>query len=134
MKFIVTAAALLMILTVGCSTQQNSPPAPAKAGERSAAPSEIGVDELMKNVDKYSGDVTVLGVVKAMSESDGRLSLIDHEEYKRCRVVTCSLLTLPVKWSGEMPSIMDVVRMSGHVEEEGEKLVFTANSLEKTEP
>ena len=133
MKFTVTAAALLLIMTAGCSNQQNSPPAPVKAEEPSAAPSEIGVDELMKNVDKYSGDVTVLGVVKAVSDQDGRLSLIDYEEYKRCRVVTCSLLTLPVKWDGKMPSITDIVRMSGHVEEEGEKLVFAANSLEKTE-
>jgi len=133
LKFIAATAALLLIFTAGCSTQQNSSPAPVKAEEPSTASSEIGVDELMKNVDRYSGDITVLGVVKAVSDKDGRLSLIDYEEYKRCRVVTCSLLTLPVKWSGKMPSIMDVVRMSGHVEEEGEKLLFAAKSLEKTQ-
>ena len=134
MKGIVSVAALLSIMTAGCSTQQNSPPAPVKAEELSAPSSEIGVDELMKNVDKYSGEVTVMGVVKAVSDQDGRLSLIDYEEYKRCRVVTCSLLTLPVKWGGEMPSITDVVRMSGHIEEEGEKLVFAASALDKTKP
>ena len=133
MKRIITLAALLLITSVGCSSQPGASAPPAKAEEGPAVQNTVGVDELMKNIEKYSGDVTVLGVVKAVSDKEGRLSLIDYEEYKRCRVVTCSLLTLPVSWKGDMPAIMDVVLTSGRVEEEGEKLIFVANSLEKTE-
>jgi hypothetical protein len=134
LKNIIILAALLLVMPEGCSPQQSSPPPPANAGESPEAHKTVGVDELMKNVDRYSGEITVLGVVSAVSDKGGRLSLIDYEEYKRCRVVTCSLLTLPVSWKGKMPIVMDVVQARGSVEEEGEKLVFVAESLEGTEP
>ena len=90
----------------------------------------LGVDQLMKNVDKYRGSIRVEGVVSAVSAKEHMLSLIDVQEFKKCAVVTCATLTLPVRWAGSMPSIKDQVRAEGEIKENKGKLIFEAKTIE----
>jgi hypothetical protein len=73
----------------------------------------LGVQEFMKNVDRYRGQVRLEGVVSAVSPADQALSLIDIQEFKDCGVTTCAPLTLPVKWQGPWPAIRDIVQLEG---------------------
>ena len=94
-------------------------------------PDEIlGVDQLMKNVDHYKGIIRVEGVVAMMSSDKGMLALIDRGEFTKCRVVTCSTLSLPVHWKGSMPIVGDTVKIKGQVKEQKGKLIFEAQELE----
>lgn len=88
----------------------------------------VGVDQLMKNVDKYRGSISVEGVVSAVSPKDHMISLIDTQEYKKCAVVTCATLTLPVRWSGTMPSVKDQVHAKGEIKENKGKLILEAKN------
>ncbi len=103
------------------------PPAYAAESETGAT---VGVDQLMKNVDKHRGSINVEGVVSAVSSKDHMLSLIDTQEFNKCAVVTCATLTLPVRWSGTMPSIKDQVRIEGEIKENRGKLFFEAKTLQ----
>jgi len=94
----------------------------------------LGVDQLMKNANKYNGSIRVEGVVSAVSRADHMLSLIDKEEFKKCGVVTCATLTLPVRWAGSMPSVRDEVFVQGEVKENSGKLFFDASKLEAAVP
>lgn len=91
----------------------------------------LGVEDFMRNVDKYPGERKVEGVVSSIPGKDGLLTLIDTQELEKCGVVTCSSLSLPVRWEGVAPALRDVVRVSGHVEKDGEKLLFVALALEQ---
>jgi hypothetical protein len=114
-------------------------------GSRVVAPAEgvappdsskafLGVGEFMHEVDNYSGQVRLEGVVSAVAPEERRLTLIDLAELERCRVVTCAPLSLPVKWNGEMPEVRDVVLLEGKVSESAGKLFFLADSLERVDP
>lgn len=91
----------------------------------------LGVDQLMKEPEKHPGTLVVEGMVKTASKKDQSLALIDVEEYRKCRVVTCSLLALPVRWSGEMPAVLDIVRVEGAITTVNGKMLFAARKLEK---
>lgn len=91
----------------------------------------LGVDQLMKEPEKHPGALVVEGVVKTASKKDQTLALIDVEEYRKCKVVTCSLLALPVRWAGEMPAVLDIVRVEGEVATVNGKMLFAARKLEK---
>lgn len=100
----------------------------------SGSPSEsevLGVQEFMKNVDRYQGKVRVEGVVSAISPAAQALSLIDVQEFKDCGVTTCAPLTLPVRWQGPWPSVKDVVQLEGELRKSGGKLFFEAKRLQK---
>jgi hypothetical protein len=77
--------------------------------------------------------VRVEGVVSAVAATEQSLTLIDVAELKRCGVVTCAPLSLPVRWNGPMPAVPDVVRLTGEVQDHQGKLVFLASALEKVE-
>jgi len=94
----------------------------------------LGVEEFMREVDNYTGQVRLEGVVSAVAVEEQTLTLIDVAELERCGVVTCAPLSLPVHWNGEMPAVRDVVVLKGEVAESGGKLFFLANSLERIEP
>lgn len=91
----------------------------------------LGVDQLMKEPEKHLGALVVEGVVKTTSKKDQSLALVDVEEYRKCKVVTCSLLALPVRWAGEMPAVLDIVRVEGKVTTVNGKMLFAARKLEK---
>jgi hypothetical protein len=101
-----------------------------QAAPQTPAPA-LGVDQLMKEPEKHPGALVVEGVVKTSSKKDQTLALIDVEEYRKCKVVTCSLLALPVRWAGDMPAVLDIVRVEGEVTTVNGKLLFAARKLEK---
>ena len=97
------------------------------------SPSGIGVEQLMKNVDKYHGPVRVTGVVAVASQQDQKIALIDAEEFRRCGDTHCAELVLPVRWSGTMPKVKDSVLVDGEVKDEAGKMVFVASSVSPAE-
>jgi hypothetical protein len=114
--------------------QQRHPETPPGAGSRwptDEADEVLGVEAFMRNVDDHRGTVRVEGVVSAVAAADRTLTLIDVAELKRCGVVTCAPLSLPVRWNGPMPSVPDVVRLTGEVQDQHGKLIFLASTLEK---
>jgi hypothetical protein len=135
---------LLVILTFclamgmagfGFSQNQGSKSAPpVKGALASETEAVIGVDELMRHVDRYRGVLLVEGIVNFVLPKDHTLSLIDPKEFKECGVTTCASLQLPVRWGGAMPGAQDLVRVRGQVQEAAGKLIFIAQSLEKVAP
>ncbi len=122
--------ATLMISTwPGYGLAGRQPPAVEAVAAQSGI--VLGVDELMKNVDRYRGTVLLQGVVSAVSPEQQALSLIDTREFQACGVITCAPLTLPVRWTGPMPSPRDLVRLEGEVQQVSGKLIFNARALEK---
>lgn len=94
----------------------------------------IGVDVLMKDTEILKKErIRVKGVVSAVSKENKTLALIDLTEYHDCKVVTCANLTLPVSWSGKMPSKEDKVIIEGKVQRQQGKLIFVADKMEKME-
>lgn len=114
-------------------TNSGSPaqPAPPVTSRTTNAP--LGVDELMRNVDRHRGSVQVEGVVSAVSATNQSVALIDVREFQQCGLAKCAELTLPVRWTGTMPTVGQAVRVSGEVEEKKGKLAFVAKSVEKFE-
>ena len=99
-----------------------------------AAPSRqavSGVNDFMKNVDRYRGKVSLEGVVSAVVPEQQAVSLIDAKEFQACGVTTCAQLTLPVQWRGPMPAVGALVRVEGQAQKIKGKLMFVADKLEK---
>ncbi len=122
--------ALTVSITLTCNAERNGLALSSALAAEPETGGTVGVDQLMKNVDKYRGSISVEGVVSAVSPRDHMLSLIDAQEFKRCRVTTCATLTLPVRWAGTMPSVKDQVRVEGEIKENRGKLVFEAKTLQ----
>lgn len=121
--------------SVSSQTRTNSPP-PAKApltAESSKTNAVLGIENFMKNVDRYRGEVRVEGVVFAVSASKHTLGLIDVREFQTCGLKECGGLTLPVSWTGAMPAVGQAVRADGEVQKMKGKLVFVAKTVEKFE-
>jgi hypothetical protein len=103
-----------------------------QAGELAAAsPKVLGVDDFMKNVDRYRGKVSLEGVVSAVVPEQQAISLIDAKEFQACGGTTCAQLTLPVQWCGPLPVVSDLVRVEGQAQEVKGKLMFVADKVEK---
>lgn len=103
-----------------------------QAGEVAASPQKVlGVDDFMKNVDRYRGKVSLEGVVSALAPEQQTISLIDSGEFQDCGVTTCAQLTLPVQWRGPMPAVRALVRVEGQAQEVKGQLMFVADKLEK---
>jgi hypothetical protein len=122
------ALVALTILLVGTPRAEAGPATPAAPQTPVAA---LGVDLLMREPEKHPGTLVVEGVVKTASKKEQPLALIDVEEYRKCRVVTCALLALPVRWAGEMPAVLDIIRVEGEVTTVNGKMLFAARKLEK---
>lgn len=121
---------LIFPMVLICNGGRNEGVLSAAFAAESGTGKTVGVDQLMKNVEKYRGSISVEGVVSAVSAREHMLSLIDTQEFKKCRVTTCATLTLPVRWAGAMPSIKDQVRVEGEIKEHKGKLVFEAKTLQ----
>ena len=119
----VIVVAFLLVCSIGHSLQAAETSASSKA--------TLGVDEFMKNVDRYRGTVSLEGVVSAVAPEQQAISLIDSGELQACGVTTCAQLTLPVQWRGPMPAVRDLVRVEGQTQEVKGKLMFVADKLEK---
>ncbi len=95
----------------------------------------LGIEILMRNVDQHrTGPVIVEGVVSVTDAANRTLALIDIAEFQECGVTNCAALTLPIRWSGPMPQLQSFVRVKGDVQEQDNRLVFVAQTLEKMEP
>jgi len=70
----------------------------------------LGVDQLIKEVDRHKGLVRVEGIVTAVVPDKKMVAVVDIEQFKKCGLLTCpTYLVLPVLWSGVMPSLKDAV-------------------------
>jgi len=93
----------------------------------------VGVEQLMRDVDQYRGTLQVQGAVSAASAETQTLALIDTKELEQCGVTTCAPLSLPVRWTGTLPAVGQLVCIQGAVSESGGKLVFIAQTLKPVE-
>ncbi len=90
-----------------------------------AAPMEV---DAVKSAEALPGTLEVVGVVARRDAVSGTFSLIDREEFRKCRSVGCANFLLPVRWSGKLPLITSVVKVSGTVRETKEgKFLFAAS-------
>jgi hypothetical protein len=93
----------------------------------------LGVDQLVKEVDRYKGPIRVEGIVTAVAPDRHMVALVDAEQFKKCGLLQCpSYLVLPVMWSGVMPSLKDAVIIEGQIKESAGKLFFEAKTLDKS--
>ena len=98
---------------------------------RKAAETSLGVDAFMRNVDRYRGPVSVVGVVAGASADKQAVTLIDAKEFAECNDTGCAQLLLPVRWAGPMPAVRKTVRVDGAAQDTGGKLVFVASALQE---
>ncbi len=90
-----------------------------------AAPMEV---DAVKSAKSLPGTLEVVGVVARRDASAGTFSLIDREEFRKCRSVGCANFLLPVRWSGKLPSITSIVKVSGTVRDTKDgKFLFAAS-------
>jgi hypothetical protein len=94
------------------------------------APAVLGVEELMQNVKRHRGTIRVEGVVSAVASDRQALTLIDTRELRECGVTTCARFKLPVRWTGAMPRVGEIVQVDGEVQEQDGKRLFIARKLE----
>jgi len=126
-RIAVVVSALLVALPFASGAEKAQT---AIAGStRSAA--VLDVSTLMREAEKHQGPIRVEGVVSRVYPKDQKLGLIDTAEFKRCGVVTCADLVLPVRWAGAMPEPKTQVRLEGEIRKSGEGMEFVANALEK---
>jgi len=92
-----------------------------------AAPLEI---DAVKSAKSLPGTIEVVGVVARRGASAGTFSLIDREEFRKCRSVSCANFLLPVRWRGKLPSITSVVKVKGAVRDTKEGKFLFAESVE----
>ena len=117
------AVAILLVFSIG----QGFPTEEAASSTQAVS----GVDDFMKNVDRYRGKVSLEGVVSAVVPEQKAVSLIDAKEFKACGVTTCAQLTLPVQWRGPLPAVGDLVRVEGQSQQVKGKLMFVADKSKK---
>ena len=120
---IAVITAILIVFSIGQCLQASEVAASSKK--------VLGVDDFMKNVDRYRGKVSLEGVVSVVAPEQQAISLIDSGELQACGVTTCAQLTLPVQWRGPMPAVRDLVRIEGQTQEVKGKLMFEADKLGK---
>jgi len=92
-----------------------------------AVPLEV---DAVKSAKSFPASLEVVGVVAKRNTSAGTFSLIDREEFRKCRSVGCANFLLPVRWSGKLPSITSVVKVKGAVRETKEGKFIFAESVE----
>lgn len=125
MRLLIAALAISVLFAGQTSSADPSPPAASPV----AAAAVLGVDELMTRDPMPRARIAVEGIVSATDAKQKTVALIDRTEFQRCRVTTCASLTLPVSWSGAMPTVGQLVRLEGNVEDAGGKLIFAARQL-----
>ncbi len=133
MKAWIIVGCLGVVILIGAVVQQETSSVPSEQEIRPGLP--LDVETLMRNVDRHRrGVLAVQGVVSATDTASQMLTLIDVAEFEECGVVNCASLTLPVRWSGQMPQTESLVRLNGKVREQDGRLVFVAETLRQTKP
>jgi hypothetical protein len=136
MKKWFAAIAVAVLGTVGVIAWQTAKrPAPPSVPGTLAGPSAtLGVDQFMRDVERFPGMVTVEGVVSAVAADKQMLALIDPAEWDECGSVSCARLVLPVRWDGPWPDVQARVRVEGRAQKADGKLVFVARSIAPASP
>lgn len=91
--------------------------------------SALGVEAFMRSADPATKSVAVKGVVSGVAKHKQMLGLIDCHEAQECNSLTCAELTLPVKWTGKMPTVGETVQVTGHVTKQAGGKVFLAQAM-----
>lgn len=133
MKLITVMVMMCVIALIGTGLWYRGDHAPQRSSEQTPTTRAaiLGVEDLMRNVDRHRGPVSVVGVVSGVSVENQVVALIDTREFSECGLTNCASLTLPVRWAGPVPAIQKTVRVAGQVEESDGKLVFVATMLEE---
>jgi len=92
-----------------------------------AAPLEV---DAVKSAKSLPSSLEVFGVVARRDASAGTFSLIDREEFRKCRSVGCANFLLPVRWGEKLPAITSVVKVKGAVRDTKDGKFFFAESVE----
>ncbi|MCX5888541.1 MAG: hypothetical protein NTY36_03715 [Deltaproteobacteria bacterium] len=119
--FSILVVTLLLVCNIAHSLQAAEASASSKA--------TLGVDEFMKNADRYRGKVSLEGAVAAVVPREQAITLMDRGKMGVCSCVQVNLL--PVQWRGPMPAMGDLIRVEGQAQEVEGKLMFVADKLEK---
>ena len=136
MKRVFLFAGVVLVLSFALLAWRLRPQAKQPAGGTVTADGAmpvVGVEALMHDVDRYRGTLQVEGAVSAASAETQTLALIDTKELEQCGVTTCAPLSLPVRWTGTLPAVGQLVRIEGSVSESDGKLVFIAQTLDPVE-
>jgi len=110
--------ALVLVISTTCL-----PVSPVVA----AVPFEV---DAVKSAKTLPGTLEVVGVVAKRNASTGTFSLIDREEFRKCRSVSCANFLLPVRWSGKLPSIASIIKVRGIIRDTKEGKFLFAESVE----
>ena len=92
-----------------------------------AVPFEV---DAVKSAKSLPGTLEVVGVVAKRNASAGTFSLIDREEFRKCRSVSCANFLLPVRWGGKLPSVASVIMVKGAIRDTKEGKFLFAESVE----
>lgn len=93
-------------------------------------PAPLGVEAVMEGGEKYKGPIRVRGVVGKTAAEKQLFSLVDmsdRDELIRTGKTQC--VTLPVRWTKEMPRPHTTVLVAGQVRELDGRQVFVAETV-----
>jgi hypothetical protein len=116
---------IVVVFLLVCNIGQTLQAAEASASSKAT----LGVDEFMKNADRYRGKVSLEGAVAAVAPKEQEITLMDRGKLGVCACVQVNLLS--VQWRGPMPAMGDLIRIEGQAQEVEGKLMFVADKLEK---
>ena len=126
-----------MVMALGCGAwaQTASQPKAVPSVPAGEAKTNVvsGVNSFMRGVDHYQGRVQVEGIVKTISAKNQTMGLVDLEGCEKCEQGSCAELVLPVRWTGTMPRVGELVRVSGDVQKKKGKLTFVASEVNKVQ-
>lgn len=92
-----------------------------------AAPLEV---DAVKSSRSLPDTLEVVGVVAKRNSATGTFSLIDREEFRKCRSAGCAKFLLPVRWNGKLPPVLSIVKVKGAVRDTKEGKFLFAESVE----
>jgi hypothetical protein len=91
----------------------------------------VQVDALAENPDRFNGEIVLRAAVAGVNEAEKVFGVIDAREFESCgRVDCCEKDILPVKFAGEFPKPMTIVRITGRVSRNEKGLIFDARRVE----
>lgn len=124
-------AAVIGVVVLGLS-RGSAPHAPHPASGHATA--VLGVEALIEHIKGITGPVRVKGIVGQVLPEEHLFSLVDlsdREELLATGQTQC--VTLPVRWSGQMPAPRDVIVVEGTVNESNAERVFAATQVSPLE-
>ncbi len=119
--YVALAALMLLAIIVACT---NSNASKKKDG------GILSVADIQSDPSSIKGTVVVTGVVARVSGKEKQvLALIDTDEAKHCKSISCAKFYLPVRFEGPMPGEWDEVNATGQIVDRN-GLLFQASKLD----